>query len=350
MNELIFFISFLVFIFAILLFDLGVFHKGSHIVKAKEALGWTAIWISFALIFAALLYFHGDLIHGIDTQEKLNQIIKLHHHPIDVSGLTFEDGLALYRSNLSIEFLTGYVIEYSLSIDNLFVILLVFMSFKVEKENYKKVLMWGILGAIVMRFIFIFFSAAIIQQFEWILYVFGGFLVFSGGKMLWNMNKEEKIDAEHHPVVRFASKYFNVLPTFSKDRFFVKLNGKKYITPLFLVVLVVEFSDVIFAVDSVPAIFSVTKEQYIVFFSNIFAILGLRSLFFVLSNFMGKFRLLKPGLSILLMFIGFKMLFEKFLHEHGFTTSHSLLIVVGILTISIVGSLILPEKQKSPKA
>lgn len=163
--------------------------------------------------------------------------------------------------------------------------------------------------------------------------------------MLWNMKKEEKIDTKHHPVVRFASKYFNVLPNFENDRFFVRKNKKKYITPLLLVVLVVEFSDVIFAVDSVPAIFSVTKDQYIVFFSNIFAILGLRSLFFVLSNFMGKFRLLKPGLSILLIFIGAKMLFEKTLHEHGFTTTHSLLIVVSILTLSIVGSLLLPEKK-----
>jgi tellurite resistance protein TerC len=221
--------------------------------------------------------------------------------------------------------------------------LMIFLSFGVNKKYYKKVLFWGILGAIVMRFVFIFVSAALIAKFAWILYIFGGFLVITGVVMFTNRNKEAKIDPHHHPVVRFTSRYFLVYPRQVGERFFIRKGGLFYLTPLFLVLLVIEFTDVIFAVDSVPAIFAVTKDPYIVFFSNIFAILGLRSLFFLLMNFMTRFRYLKHGLAFLLVFIGLKMLLHHPLEEIGFKTIHSLIIIVLILGTSVALSIFLKK-------
>ena len=195
-----------------------------------------------------------------------------------------------------------------------------------------------------MRFLFIFLGAALISKFGWILYVFGAFLVYSGLTMLFSKEDDNKIDTKNHKVVKFASKYFSVHPEFVGNKFFLKVNHKLYLTPLFLVLLIVEFTDVIFAVDSIPAIFAVTKDPYIVFFSNIFAILGLRSMFFLLVNIIHKFHYLKYGLAALLIFIGVKMLAHHYLEQWGFTTIHSLFVILFILTTSVVASLVFPKR------
>jgi len=205
------------------------------------------------------------------------------------------------------------------------------------------------LGAVVMRFIFIFLGSALIQQFHWILYIFGGFLIYSGIKIFFDGN-DDHIEPDKHPVVRFVSKYFRVFPRYLGDRFFISKNGKFMITPLFLVVLIIEFTDLLFAVDSVPAVFAVTKDPYVVFFSNIFAIMGLRSMFFFLSNIMHLFHYLKAGLSILLVFIGLKMAVhtydEHLLKEIGFKSHYSLFVILGILAVSIILSLLFPPRKE----
>jgi tellurite resistance protein TerC len=345
-TEFIFFSIFILFILAILMVDLGVFNKKSHIIKFKEASAWCFVWIVLALGFYIFIRTNGDMIHGITNQEQLDTIGKKYDHII-TPGHTFEENLASYRENMSLEYITGYVIEYALSVDNVFVMVLIFLSFGVAQKYYKRVLFWGILGAIIMRFLFIFISSALIQHFFWVLYIFGGLLVFTGIRMFIARNKEDKIEPHKHPVVKFASKYFSVYPKYVGHHFWIRQNGKFLLTPLFLVLLVIEFSDVLFAVDSVPAIFSVTKDPYIVFFSNIFAILGLRSLFFLVMNMMNSFIYLKHGLSILLIFIGVKMFMGEWLKEQGFTTSHSLYVVLLILVVSIAASLFFkPKKEK----
>ncbi|MFZ4740661.1 MAG: TerC/Alx family metal homeostasis membrane protein [Bacteroidales bacterium] len=346
-NEIIFFSGFIAFILLMLFVDLVLVGKKSHVVSFKESITWTVVWVSISLIFYMVIRTHGEWIHGIDSIEKLNHIIKVHDHPINIDGLDFESALSVYRNNLSLEYLTGYLIEYALSVDNVFVMILIFISFGVQQKYYKRVLFWGIIGAIVMRFVFIFLSSALIQEFAWILYLFGLLLIFTGIKMFLTRNKEGKMDADKHPIVKFASKHFSVYPRYVQQHFIVRKNGKNFITPLFIVLLVIEFTDVIFAVDSVPAIFSITKDPYIVFFSNIFAIIGLRSLFFLLSNVMNKFRFLKVGLAVLLTFIGFKMIFHHWLKEIGFTTAHSLYVVLAILIVSVLASLLVPEKAGS---
>ena len=348
-NEVLFFFGFIIFIVAILVIDLGFFSKQSHVVPFKEALSWTAIWVALAVVFYFLIMFFGDRIHGIHNMEQLKTIITLHGHPIKLTNETFEHALVIYRQNLSLEYITGYLIEYALSVDNVFVMIMIFLAFDVEERYYKRVLLWGILGAIVMRFLFIFLSAALIQRYAWFLYVFGALLVVTGIKMFLERNKEDKIETAKHPVVRLASKIFPVYPHYVGKSFFIRKNRKYLITPLFITLLVIEFTDVVFAVDSVPAIFSITQDPYIVFFSNIFAILGLRSLFFVVMHVVNLFRFLKIGLAILLTFIGFKMLLHTYLDEWGFTTSYSLLVVLGILITSILASVLIPEKKKKLK-
>jgi len=289
------------------------------------------------------------MLHGIDSIEKLQTVINKHHHPITVIPNDLEHSIAIYNQNLGLEYLTGYVVEYALSVDNIFVIVLVFTAFGVAQRNYHRVLFWGILGAIVMRFIFIFVGAALIEKFSWIMYVFGAFLVFTGIKMFVDKDKDEEIDTQNHPVVRFANKYFKVHPHFVGSKFFVTIDGVKKLTPLFLVLIIIEFTDLIFAVDCIPAIFSVTKDPYIVFFSNIFAIIGLRSMFFLLAGIIDKFRFLKVGLAALLTFIGLKMLLHHYLDDLGFTTTHSLIVIVSILGLSIFTSLLFPEDKKEKK-
>jgi len=343
-NELLFIGGFLLFIVLILALDLGLFSKREHTISLKQAAIMSFIMVVLALGFYMLLVLEGQFLHGIDSYSKLEQIVKAHKHPITLIPGNFEESLVIYKKNLGIEFLTGYVIEYALSVDNIFVIVLIFSAFAVPEKYYHRVLFWGILGAIIMRFIFIFAGAALINQFDWILYVFGAFLIFTGIKMFFSKEDDDKIDPANHPVVKFASKFFKIHPKYEGKKFFHKVGGKRLLTPLFLVLLIVEFTDLIFAVDSIPAIFAVTKDAYIVFFSNIFAIMGLRSMFFLLVNIIHKFHYLKTGLAFLLTFIGIKMLAHSYLEAWGFTTEHSLIVIVFILAASIIASLVFPKK------
>ncbi len=345
MNDILFLIAFLVGIAICLALDLGIFNKNSHVVSFKESLIFSCIWICLAIGFFFFLRFYGHLIHGINSEEALQAINIKHGHNLSFSATTdFAEQLQMYRNQLSLEFITGYVIEYAMSIDNIFVILLIFTSFGVNEKYYHRVLFWGILGAVVMRFLFIFVLSGLIHQFEWILAIFGVILLYTAIKMFINRNEKEEVNTKNHRIVKFVSKHFAVTDDFRDQHFFVKENGKRMITPLLLVLLVIEFSDVIFAVDSVPAIFSVTKDQYIVFFSNIFAIIGLRSLFFLLSNMVKYFRFLKHGLSVLLAFIGIKMLLAV-LGIAEISTGVSLIVIISILIICILMSLIFPQKE-----
>lgn len=345
-NEILFFGGFALFIIIMLALDLGVFNKEDKEVSLKSASIMSLIWISFAIGFYFLLRFHANYLHSIQNIDDLIAITAKHHHDIKLVPDNFDLSLDIYSKNLALEFITGYVIEYALSVDNIFVMVLIFSAFAVKKEYYHRVLFWGILGAVIMRFLFIFIGATLISKFGWILYVFGAFLIYSGVMMFVKRDEDEEIDTQNHKVVKLASRFFPVYPQFVGHNFFHVENGKKYITPLFLVLLIIEFTDVIFAVDSIPAIFAVTKDPYIVFFSNIFAILGLRSMFFLLVNIIHKFHYLKTGLAFLLVFIGVKMLAHDYLKEFGFTTAHSLYIIIGILSVSVIASLVFPKKEE----
>ena len=348
MTESLFFTIFIAFVAIMLALDLGVFHKKDSIISFKEALTWTGIWIGVSLLFYVFLLLHGEWVHGIHDMQGLWDYKGQYGHQFPLNELLpYEENLHAFRKAISLEFLTGYLIEKSLSLDNIFVMLLIFLSFKVEPKYYHRVLFYGILGAIVLRFVFIFLSATLIQNFHWILLVFGGFLVYTGVKMFFEKKGEETIDVEKHPVVRFLSKRKLVSPNFHGHKFFIKENGKRMFTPLFVVLIIIECSDVIFAVDSIPAIFSVTEDPFIVFFSNIFAILGLRSLFFVLQSVMDKFVYLKIGLAFLLSFIGVKMILPFINEAWHIPTTASLFIILGILVFSIVGSILFSPKEQA---
>jgi tellurite resistance protein TerC len=349
-SELIFISGFILFIFLMMAIDLGLFGKSDKPISMKQAGIMSAVWVALALVFYALILRYGDLLHHVNSFAALQEINAKHFHHLKLVPGDLADGLSQYRKNLALEFITGYVVEYALSVDNIFVMVLIFGAFAVNQKYYHKVLLWGIIGAIVMRFLFIFIGATLINQFHWILYLFGAFLVYTGVMMFVNRNEEDNIDPENHKIVKFAAKYFAVHPRFEGAKFFIKVDGKRLITPLFLVLMVIEVTDLVFAVDSIPAIFSVTKDPYIVFFSNIFAILGLRSMFFLLVNIIDKFHYLKIGLSILLAFIGLKMLAANYAEQIGLTTGNSLLIILGILTVSIIASLIYPKKEISNPA
>ena len=347
MNEIVFFSVFMIVILAILLVDLVVIGRNSHTLSFREALGWTLVWVALSLSFYILLRFSGHKLHDFQDIQSIQANIEKYRHDISIEGLSFTEAIKLYNHNLSLEYLTGYIIEYSLSVDNIFVILMIFLSFNIPTRLYKKVLFWGILGALVFRFIFIFVASALIQRFDWVLYIFGGFLLIIAIKMGWEFlsgRESQKVDTEHHPMVRFLSKIFLIKKKDETDRFWVREKGKLYITPLFIVLMVVEFSDVVFAVDSVPAVFSVTRDPYIVFFSNIFAILGLRSLFFLVSDMVNRFRFLKLGLAFLLGFVGLKML-----AHFPLTTNESLIIIISILVFFILLSVLFPKKLEIKK-
>ena len=296
-------IGFNVFVLAMLALDLGVFHKNAHIVTFKESMTWTVVWVSLALLFNLGVW------HFMGSQKGL-------------------------------EFLTGYVIEKSLSVDNIFVFALLFSYFAVPPLYQHKVLFWGILGALVLRAIMIFLGAALIEQFTWIIYVFGAFLILTGIKMI--VKREEEIHPERNPLVRWFKKLMPVTNDYRGDKFFVRENGVRMATPLFVVLLLVEFSDLIFAVDSIPAIFAVTKDPFIVYTSNVFAILGLRSLYFALAGVMDKFHYLKIGLGVVLTFVGVKMLLGH--TEWKIDTHVSLGVIVAVLAASVVASLFWPKK------
>ncbi|WP_299526735.1 TerC family protein [uncultured Lutibacter sp.] len=297
-------IGFLAFVFIMLALDLGVFHRKSHIVKIKEALIWSAIWISIAMLFNYGIYVYMG-------KEK------------------------------AIEFLTGYVIEKSLSVDNLFVFIMIFSYFNVNPKFQHKILFWGILGALIMRAFFIFAGVALIAKFHWIIYIFGGFLVFTGIKMLFH--KDEKIEPEKNLLVRLFKKFMPVTTEEQGDKFFVKIKGKTFATQLFIVLLLVEFTDLIFAVDSIPAILAITNDTFIIFTSNVFAILGLRALYFALAGITQYFHYLSYGLSAILVFVGVKMLIVDL---YKIPIIYSLFGILGILIISVVFSLILPKTEE----
>ena len=336
--------GFVVFIAAILLLDMFVIDKKAHVVSIKEAGTWTAVWIALALLFSVFLWFHGDMVHGIDNFSDLQAVASRYAAHLKLNPDDFEASLQQYRHYMTISYISGYLIEKTLSVDNLFVMMMIFTSFGVGKNEYQHVLNWGILGAIVLRFIFIFLGAAIISRFDWILLVFGAVLVYSGVKMYLNRNKKEEMNVEKHPVVRLLSKTGRVHTQFEGDKFFIRRAGKLMVTPLLVTVLVIEFSDLIFAFDSIPAVFSVSLDPYVVFFSNIFAILGLRAMFFLLAAIADRFRYLKLGVCVLLVFIGVKMLIHKYFEIDAVS---SLVFIIGVLVVSIVSSLVVsPKKQQ----
>jgi tellurite resistance protein TerC len=350
MSESLFFLLFSVGVMAVMLIDLGIFKKDNSVeVSFREAGFWTGMWVLLAIVFYIFLGYNGAMVHGIKDMASLKAVQQAYASHIDLGTGSYLEALAIFQNNLSLEFITGYLVEYSLSADNVFVFILIFNSFGVQKRYYKKILVWGILGAIILRLVFIFLGAALLQKFDWIIYVFGAFLVYTGIKILFSKHEEDEIDTANHPVVRLLSRFFNVYKRNVIGHFFVRMKntGKLFITPIFVVVVVIAFTDIIFAVDSIPAIFSISKDPYIVFFSNVFAVMGLRSLFFFLSSLMGLFRFLPMGLGVLLSFVGGKMLAHSKLEEWGFSTLASLSVIIGILTISILLSVIFPEKKKA---
>jgi tellurite resistance protein TerC len=301
-----FWIGFHVFVFIMLALDLGVFHKHTHKVPVKEAIIWSCVWIFLALLFGLFIYLDKDF------------------GPVK-----------------ALEFLTGYVIEYSLSVDNIFVFILIFSYFAVDARYQHKILFWGILGALIMRGIFIFTGVALINRFHWIVIIFGGFLVFTGIRMLFS--KETEVDPEKNVVVRFFRKFLPVTTTLHGDKLFITQDRKLHATPLFLVLMIIESSDLIFAVDSIPAILAISKDIFIVYTSNIFAILGLRSLYFAVAGIMGYFRFLKVGLAFVLSFVGLKMLSSYFHFEIPIITS--LGIIISILLLSILASVVIKKEE-----
>lgn len=297
--------GFAVLITVMLILDLGVFNRKSHEVSFREALTWTLVWVGLALSFNI------GILHFLGTTKAL-------------------------------EFLTGYLIEESLSVDNLFVFIMIFSYFQVPRAYQPKILKWGILGALVMRAIFIFIGIELFERFHWMIYLFGGLLIVTGIKMAFG--GEEKIDPEKNLLVRLARKFLPVTNKLSGDRFFIRRNGIIAATPLFLTLLVVESSDVIFAIDSIPAILAVTRDPFIVYTSNIFAIMGLRSLFYLLSSVMEMFTHLKLGVSIILAFIGLKMLLSS---VYPIPIYFSLGVIVGVLVITIITSVVFDTKGKT---
>ena len=343
-HEMSFFFGFVLLIVFMLAIDIGVFHRKDYVIPFKGAAIWTCIWITAALCFYLFIYFFGNLIHCPETIDDLIALNARFSHNLRLEGLSFEQALPLYRKALSLEYLTGYLMEKTLSIDNIFVMILIFKAFAIEKRYYWRVLFYGIFGAIVLRFIFIFTASALIQRFEWILLLFGSILIFSGIKMFVERNKKDEIDVKNHPVVKFLSKYNLSTLDFRENHFFVR-NGKGILcTPLFLTFIVIELSDIIFAFDSVPAVFAVSKDPFVVFYSNIFAILGLRSLFFMMERMINKFRYLNIGLSALLVFIGIKM-FLPALFDIEIDKIVSLLAIVAIIAVSIIASLIFNKEK-----
>lgn len=306
------YVGFIACVLVFLALDLGVFHRHAHVVKFKEALAWTTVWFALAMLFA------GGLVPLRGQKEAL-------------------------------EFLTGYLIELSLSMDNVFVIALIFSYFSVPAVHQHRVLFWGILGALVMRGAMIGAGVALITMLSWVLYLFGAFLVYSGFKMLF---AETKVDPEKNRILRLARRLYPVTPHLDGQKFMTHWQGRKALTPLALVLLMVETTDLIFALDSIPAIFAVTTKPFIVFTSNVFAILGLRSLYFVLAGAIGYFRYLKAGLSLVLVLIGVKMLLDPHGHEPPLwfqveiPISISLLAVAGIILGSIVASLIAKWREQ----
>lgn len=310
-------VVFNVFVLGMLALDLGVFHRHAHVVSIKEASIWSGVWIGLALVFNLIIYLFWNRISP---------------------GSTYTNGEA------GLAFLTGYLIEKSLSVDNIFVIVLIFTYFAVPQQYQHRVLFWGILGALVMRGIMIGLGAALIKEFHWIIYVFGAFLIFTGIRMAFHQNEE--VHPEKNPLIRIFRRIMPVSDQFDGQKFFTRRTGVLMATPLFLCLLMVEFTDLIFAVDSIPAIFAVTQDPFLVYTSNVFAILGLRSLYFVLAGMVNKFHYLKLGLAVVLTFVGVKMLLID--TPWKIATEVSLVVVALILAVSIVASLIRARRLERP--
>jgi len=301
-----FWVIFNLVILGLLALDLGVFHRREHEVKVPEALRWCAVWVSLALLFNAGVW------HWLGRETAL-------------------------------QFLTGYLIEYSLSIDNIFVFILIFTYFKVRPEYQHRVLFWGIIGALVLRASLILAGVALINTVHWIVYVFGAFLIISGIKFLTHESGE--FEPERNPALVFARRYFPVIKGDFGKRFFVRHAGRIYATRLFVVLFVIEITDLIFALDSIPAILAISRDAFVVYTSNVFAILGLRSLYFALAGIMKLFSYLKTGLALVLVFVGLKMLLSGWFH---IPIGVSLGVVAGLILLSILASLLLPRKTGGP--
>ena len=300
-------ISFNVFVLGMLALDLGVFHRKAHTISIKEASIWSVVWVCLAMIFNVGIYY-------------------------------------AWGSEKALEFLTGYIIEKSLSVDNLFVFLMIFQYFNTPSPYQHRVLFWGILGALILRAIFIATGSALLSNFHWMIYVFGGFLVVTGIKMY--LQGDEKIEPEKNPVVRLFERMVPIIRKYDGQKFFIRREGKSYATLLMLVLIVVETTDVIFAIDSIPAIFAITDDPFIIYTSNVFAILGLRALYFMLAGVMEMFVYLKVGLSVVLCFVGAKMMLVDI---YKIPIGASLAVIGGVLLLSIVASwLIKPKNPKRP--
>lgn len=302
-TDLSFWIGFNVFVLLMLALDLGVFNRKAHEVSIKEAMIWTGVWVTLAMCFNGLIYFWQGEVKAL-------------------------------------EFFTGYVIEKALSIDNIFVFVLIFSYFKIPAIHQHKILFWGIIGALIMRAAFIFAGVALLEKFHWTIYVFGAILIYTGYKML--TQKEIIIEPEKNPLIKLFRRVMPVTNELHSSKFFVKQDGKWFATPLFLVLLLIETTDLIFAADSIPAILAITQDHFIVYTSNVFAILGLRSLYFALARMIDKFRYLSKGLALILIFVGLKMLLVDF---YKLPIQIALLVIVIILALSIATSLMTDKKQ-----
>lgn len=320
-----FYLGFTVFILAIIALDLGVFHRKAHEVKFKEASIWTSVWIALALLFNYLFYLYAR--YQFSTEERY---IAIPDFDPEVQAKTS-----------ALEFLTGFVIEKSLAIDNIFVFVVVFAYFGIPKIYQHRVLFWGILGALVFRIIFIALGSVLLQ-YQWVVIFFGGLLIITGIKMFFAGTKQQ--DLEKNFIVKQLKKIFRVHPQIEGQNFFIKKNGATYVTPLFLALVFLELSDIIFAVDSVPAIFAITNEPLIVFTSNVFAILGLRSMYFMLAGVMDKFIYIKYGLASVLVFVGLKMVWLNEVFDGKFPITWSLGIIAGLIGTSILISLVKGKK------
>jgi tellurite resistance protein TerC len=304
-----------------LLIDLGFFNKSAHKITTKSALYQSIFWVLVSTIFGYFIYLDGP--YDIETDDgKLRSL----------SGL-----------DAMVEYFTAYLTEYALSVDNIFVILLILKYFQVKEEYFHRILFWGILGAVVFRGAFIFVGAWFVAQWHWILYIFGVFLIYSGVKIYFE-DSDEKIDPEKNPILRLCRKYLPITKDDMGGRFLVRHQGKLMFTPLFLVIVLIETTDLIFAVDSIPAAFAITQSEFLIYTSNIFAVMGLRAMFFLLSGIIDKFYLLQKGLSIILFFIGAKMLLEIIHVELPPVLSFA--VIIATLTLSIVFSMLVPRKDE----
>jgi len=302
-------VGFLAFVATMLALDLGVFNRRAHEVSLKEALAWCAVWFGLAMAFNLLIAFQMPAAGG---------------------------------SNPALEFFTGYIVELCLSVDNVFVFIVVFQYFRVDPKLQHRVLFWGIVGAVIMRALFIFAGISLINRFHWIIYVFGAFLIYTGIKLAIP-KKEDGFSPDKNPAVRLARKMFPVTSEFHGGHFFTRIAGRLHATPLFIVLVVIETTDVMFALDSIPAVIAITRNEFIVFTSNIFAILGLRSLYFAVSGVMKLFRYLNIGLAVILVFVGFKMISTHFVT----VPIHVSLGIIGtVLAASIVASVLIPAARK----